>query len=160
VSAVPRSRHISFVRRQSASRHLTPDGASRGHSMSMFTRESTGLGQVEAQVEGEIREFVRRDFAGARRPAARERGDSEAVASNISSLLQRVSLSSVQEIDRLINDLTLLRARLHQEGERVQRQIVEYASLSQAAMQSTKIIADSLNHWKRTPDAPRLDEGA
>lgn len=128
--------------------------------MSMYTRENTGLGQVEAQVEGEIREFVRRDFAGARRPAAPERGDSEAVASNISSLLQRVSLSSVQEIDRLINDLTLLRARLHQEGERVQRQIVEYASLSQAAMQSTKIIADSLNHWKRPPDAPRLDEGA
>jgi chemotaxis protein histidine kinase CheA len=129
--------------------------------MSMFTRESTGLEQVEAQVEGEIREFVRRDFAGARRPAAApERGEAETVASNIGSLLQRVSLSSVQEIDRLISDLTQLRARLHQEGERVQRQIVEYASLSQAAMQSTKIIADSLNHWRRTPDAPRLDEGA
>jgi chemotaxis protein histidine kinase CheA len=128
--------------------------------MSTFTRESTGLEQIES-VEGEIREFVRRDFAAARRPAAPEqRAESETVASNISSLLQRVSLSSVQEIDRLINDLTLLRARLHQEGERVQRQIVEYASLSQAAMQSTKIIADSLNHWRRTPDAPRLDEGA
>jgi hypothetical protein len=128
--------------------------------MSTFTRESTGLEQIES-VEGEIREFVRRDFAGARRPApAPERGEADTVASNIGSLLQRVSLSSVQEIDRLINDLTQLRARLHQEGERVQRQIVEYASLSQAAMQSTKIIADSLNHWRRTPDAPRLDEGA
>ena len=123
--------------------------------MSMFTRENTGLEQIES-VEGEIREFVRRDFAGARRPAAPERGDSEAVASNISSLLQRVSLSSVQEIDRLINDLTLLRARLHQEGERVQRQIVEYASLSQAAMQSTKIIAESLGQWKKVPDAPSI----
>jgi hypothetical protein len=54
----------------------------------------------------------------------------------------------------------VLRDRLHIEGERVQREIVEYASLSQAAMQSTKIISESLNHWKKVPDAPNLDDGA
>jgi hypothetical protein len=80
------------------------------------------------------------------------------VADNISSLLARVSVSSVQEIDRLISDLQGLRERLAAEAERVQREIVEYASLSQAAMQSTKIISESLNHWKKVPDAPRLGE--
>ena len=35
-----------------------------------------------------------------------------------------------------------------QEGARVQREITEYAHLSQSAMQSTKIIAESLSHWK------------
>jgi hypothetical protein len=41
-----------------------------------------------------------------------------------------------------------LRDLLHQEGARVQREIAQYAHLSQSAMQSTKIIAESLAHWK------------
>jgi hypothetical protein len=108
---------------------------------------------AEIGMEGEIREFVRRDVATLRRPPE---SDSEMVASNIGSLLQRVAGTSVQEIDRLISELQTLREMLHNEGARVQREIVEYATLSQAAMQSTKIIAESLTHWKRTPDAPSL----
>ncbi len=110
---------------------------------------------VEAQVEGEIREFVRRDVATLRRPPESE---SEMVASNIGSLLQRVAGTSVQEIDRLIGELQTLREMLQNEGARVQREIVEYATLSQAAMQSTKIIAESLTHWKKIPDAPSMRE--
>jgi hypothetical protein len=79
--------------------------------------------------------------------------DGKAVADNISSLLQRVSASSVQEIDRLISELKILRE--HNEGQRVQREIVEYASLSRAAMQSTKVIAESLSNWKSVPEGPR-----
>jgi hypothetical protein len=110
---------------------------------------------VEAQVEGEILEFVRRDVATLRRPPESE---SEMVASNIGSLLQRVAGTSVQEIDRLIGELQTLREMLQNEGARVQREIVEYATLSQAAMQSTKIIAESLTHWKKIPDAPSMRE--
>ena len=65
-------------------------------------------------------------------------------------------MNSVQEIDRLISDLQMLRNRLYEEGERVQREIVEYATLSQAAMQSTKIIAESISSWKKVPDAPSM----
>jgi hypothetical protein len=126
-------------------------------NMSIFNRETTGREQMEAEVEGEIREFVRRDVAGVRR---HPENDGKIVADSISSLLQRVSASSVQEIDRLISELKILRERLHKEGERVQREIVEYASLSQAAMQSTKVIAESLNNWKSVPDRPSIDEGA
>jgi hypothetical protein len=121
--------------------------------MSIFKRETTGLEQAEAEVEGEIREFVGRDVAGLRRHAE---NDDTIVADNISSLLQRVSASSVQEIDGLIRELKTLRERLHDEGERVQREIVEYASLSQAAMQSTKVITEGLSHWERVPDAPTI----
>ena len=110
---------------------------------------------LETAVEGEIREFVRRDFASVRRPPE---NDGEAVANNISSLLQRVSLSSVQEIDRLIGELQTQRDMLHSEGARVQREIIQYANLSQAAMQSTKIIAESLTNWKKVPDAPSIRE--
>src|SRR5262249_57278610 len=76
--------------------------------------------------------------------------DSELVANNISTLLQRVAGSSVQEIDRLITELQTLRDMLQEEGARVQREITEYAHLSQSAMQSTKIIADSLGTWRAT----------
>jgi len=108
---------------------------------------------VETEMEGEIREFVRRDVASnLRRPES----DSEIVAGNIGALLQRVAGTSVQEIEKLIGELQTLRDMLQNEGARVQREIVEYATLSQAAMQSTKIIAESLTHWKKVPDAPSL----
>jgi hypothetical protein len=99
----------------------------------------------ETEVEGEIREFVRRDGSSLRRAPET---DSEVVANNISTLLQRVAGTSVQEIDRLIAELQTLREMLQTEGARVQREITEYAHLSQSAMQSTKIIAESLSHWK------------
>ena len=109
---------------------------------------------VETQVEGEIREFVRRDIATLRR---QPESDSEMVASNIGTLLARVSGTSVKEIDKLIAELQTLREMLHNEGARVQREIVEYATLSHAAMQSTRIIAESLTHWKKkVPDAPSM----
>ena len=100
---------------------------------------------VEAAVEGEIREFVRRDGANLRRAPET---DSEMVANNITTLLQRVAGTSVQEIDRLIAELQTLRALLQEEGARVQRELAEYAHLSQSAMQSTKIISESLSKWK------------
>ena len=104
---------------------------------------------VEAAVEGEIREFVRRDGANLRRAPET---DSEMVANNITTLLQRVAGTSVQEIDRLIAELQTLRALLQEEGARVQRELAEYAHLSQSAMQSTKIIAESLAQWKKVGD--------
>jgi hypothetical protein len=100
---------------------------------------------TESAVEGEIRDFVRRDVATLRRtPEA----DSEVVANNISTLLQRVAGSSVQEIDRLMTELHTLRELLQTEGARVQREIADYAHLSQSAMHSTKVITESLAKWK------------
>jgi hypothetical protein len=108
--------------------------------MSIIEREAPGLERVEA-VEGEIREFMRSDAAIMRRPTD---NDCKIVSDNIPSVIQRVSANGVREIDRLISDLKILRERLQDEGERVQREIVEYAAMSQAAMQWGKIIAGSL----------------
>jgi len=120
------------------------------------TSEPTHIDKTaESQVEGEIREFVRRDIATFRRQPENE---SEVVANNIGTLLQRVAGTSVKEIDKLIVELQTLRDMLNSESTRVQREIVEFATLSQAAMQSTKIIAESLTHWKRVPDAPSMRE--
>src|SRR5436189_300033 len=96
------------------------------------------------------------DAAGSAKATARTPFDRDVVANNINQLLQRVAGTSVQEIDKLISELQTLRDTLQSEAARVQREIVEYATLSQAALQSTKIIAESLTHWKKVPDAPSL----
>ena len=70
--------------------------------------------------------------------------DSERVANTVSSLLQRVTGSSVQEIDRLIAELLALREMLQDKGESVQHELTQYAHLSQSAMETTKLIAESL----------------
>jgi len=108
---------------------------------------------VESEVEGNIRELVRRDSAGLRQ---QPESDSEMIANNVGSLVRRVSGTSTREIDNLIGELQTLRDRLQTDGSRVQREIVEYAALSQSVMQLTKIITDSLTHVKRLPDAPSI----
>jgi hypothetical protein len=98
---------------------------------------------TESAAEGEIREFV--DVAALRRtPEA----DSEAASNDIGTLLQRVADFSVAEIDRLMAELHMLRDLLQAENTRVQREIAAYAHLSQSAVQSTKVISESLAKWK------------
>ena len=89
--------------------------------------------------------------------AARTTEASEQAVTNINSLLDRVSGSSVTEIDRLIADLRSVRDFLHSEGERVQREIQSYAQLSTVAMTSVKIIAESMGQWKSQVSDARLD---
>jgi cation transport regulator ChaC len=97
---------------------------------------------AETEVEREMREFVRRDVATSFR--RQPESESEMVASNINAVLERATGTSVQEIDKLITELQTLRDTLQSEAARVQREIVEYATLTQGALQSTKIIAESL----------------
>ena len=118
--------------------------------MGIFGRKMNGLDRIGAEVEGGIRELVSRDVAEPRRQIANHGNgnDSESVINNLGLLLQRVSVNSVNEIDELIAELKMLREQLQHDGERMAREIVGYASLSQAAMQSTKILTDGLTSRK------------
>ena len=119
--------------------------------MGIFGRKVNGLDRIGAEVEGGIRELVSRDVAEPRRQIANHSNhgnDSESVINNLGLLLQRVSVNSVNEIDELIAELKILREQLQHDGERMAREIVGYASLSQAAMQSTKILTDGLTSRK------------
>jgi hypothetical protein len=107
------------------------------------------------EVEGEIRGFVRKEFASARRPQPLEGSDHG--AGQVNSLIQRVAGASVLEIEKLISELQGLRDFLRSEGDRVQREIAGYVQLSDAAMKSTKIIADSVTQWKGAVDSSRTD---
>ena len=114
------------------------------------SRESVEVSRT-TEVEGERRELSA-DVATVRSPEA----ESEVVANSIGSLLQRVAGSSVRDIDQLIAELQAMRTSLESEGARVQREIIEYAHLSQSAMQTTKVIAENLARRKVHTDAPKL----
>jgi hypothetical protein len=112
------------------------------------------------EVEAGIRDFVRNDIAYLRRPAAASAepaldASAEATVTNVNSLIQRVAGTSLAEIENLISELESLRDLLHAEGQRVQREISGYAQLSQAAMKSTRMIADNVSQWKRAADGLR-----
>jgi hypothetical protein len=119
------------------------------------TRERASLGKsAELKVEGEVRELVRHDFAPRRRPVERER--ERDISGHVGTLMKRVAENSVREVDDLIAKLKRRREQLLAESERVQRQIAEYAQMSQSTMQSTKIISESLASFNKVPDAPRM----
>jgi hypothetical protein len=113
--------------------------------------------QAVEELDREIREFVRHEVVA--NPGRQPENESELVASNINSLLQRVTATSLQEIDSLITELESSRDMLQSEAARVQHEIVQYSTLSQAALQSTKIITESLIQLKKVPDAQTRSEG-
>jgi hypothetical protein len=114
-----------------------------------------------SEVEAGIRDFVRNDIAYLRRPSVASPetapldASAEATVNNVNSLIQRVAGTSLAEIEKLISELESLRDLLHAEGQRVQREISGYAQLSQAAMKSTRMIADNVTQWKRAADGLR-----
>ncbi|MGH6777857.1 MAG: hypothetical protein ACRECL_07600 [Bradyrhizobium sp.] len=133
----------------------------RSEKIESTETEMDGELAAATEVEAGIREFVRNDIAYLRRPAAVSGTESglepsaEATVNSVNSLIQRVAGTSLAEIENLVSELESLRDLLHVEGQRVQREISGYAQLSQAAMKSTRMIADNVAQWKRTAEGLR-----
>ena len=136
------------------------NNAIRSEEIEQVEGEDANLAAV-SEVEEGIREFVRNDIAYLRRPVAVSAPEAtldtgaEATVNNVNSLIHRVAGTSVSEIEKLIAELEAVRDLLHAEGQRVQREISGYAQLSQAAMKSTRMIADNVQQWKRAADGLR-----
>ena len=77
---------------------------------------------------------------------------SEGATGHLDALIRRIAGSSMDEIDNVIRQLESMRELLRNEGERINREIAGYASLSQASMSAVKVISDSLNVWKDSAD--------
>ena len=106
----------------------------------------------EFEFDGNIRELVRRDTTALRQIG----GDSEVASGSLNNLLRRVSGTSTSQIDNLVSELQTLREKLQVDGDRIQREIMDYAALSQSVMQLTKIISDSV---RKLPDGPSVGAG-
>jgi hypothetical protein len=77
--------------------------------------------------------------------------DADDIGCEASTLVHRISLASVQEIDRLIGVLKDLRTKIESGCSRIQNDIVEFAELSQSTVQLTKIASDSVAQVERGP---------
>jgi len=103
---------------------------------------------LEVEIEGNIQELARGSNAVFRQGEGSD-------ADNLGSLLRRVSDVSTREVDNLIGDLQSLRRKLSLDGNRIQREIAEYAELSQQVMQLTNIISESVKKLPTTAGITR-----
>jgi methyl-accepting chemotaxis protein len=102
------------------------------------------------------------DFSKYRRPQfeeplrrAAESEDDQMPAENLSELLGRVSENSTGEIDSLIDEFQRLRGKLQTDSQRLQREIEDYAALSQQVMQLTQTISESVEKVRASADRPQ-----
>jgi hypothetical protein len=128
-----------------------------------------------SKLESEIGELVRRDTTA---PRLQQGNDDELnvgslvntqvndgvdvfsklegeIREHVGSMVQKVSGTSVQEVENLIAELQILRGKLQNEAARVQREIRDYAVLIQGAKKSITTISGSLSFWKDR-DAPKI----
>ena len=94
------------------------------------------------EIEGQIREFVRRDVSALRKP------EPVANPTDVSPLIQRVAGASMTEIEGLIAELQRMRDYLRSEGERVQRELAAYAQVSETSLRYAEIMSDNMEQWK------------
>ena len=100
-------------------------------------------------LEGEIREFVRRDVSSLHRQQSEADPANDPAAENLNELIRRVARASIEEIDRVIIELQGVRDMVRSEGERVSREITSYATLSQHLTTGMKVVAENLMQWQR-----------
>lgn len=100
----------------------------------------------EAEAEGNINELT----PGGAAARQAESGGEELSADSLGKSLRRLSDTSTREIENLVGELQTLRRKLQTDGSRIQRDIEEYAELSQQVMRLTTIISDSV---KKLPEA-------
>jgi hypothetical protein len=81
----------------------------------------------------------------------------ENIGEQACALIRQISLTSTREVERLIGDLKDLRDKLENHGGQLQADIVEYASLSESAVELTKIVSDSLAQVEKRSATPDSD---
>src|ERR1700751_4751691 len=75
---------------------------------------------------------------------ARLSDGSKETASDHPSLVSQISGQSVYEVDHLIAGLQGVREKLGNDGDRLHRQIVQSAAVSQSIIELTKIVSDGM----------------
>ena len=76
------------------------------------------------------------------------------------SLIQKIAATSVEELDRLIGELQQAKAYLQSEGERIERETMGYVQLSQTALESVRIISETVGEWRKAGHPVRASNGA
>jgi hypothetical protein len=114
----------------------------RGQTMVSKSLISVKDKPAEPELEGNIRTVVW-DSAAARK-AVVEGEDDQMSAGDLTASLRQVSKESIDEIDHLIAELQTLRKKLKTDGDRIERDIMQHAALSEQATKLTKIVFEGV----------------
>jgi hypothetical protein len=106
---------------------------------------------IVAAFEDEIRKFIRRDELPVDRKGSQALKAGDLAADRLRTQMSSVSNDAMGSIDRVISDLQEVRLMLRRERERLEREIDDYANLSQAAQNALHAIAESLAILKNSP---------
>ncbi len=105
---------------------------------------------VEAAIEVDMRKILRAKKSSS--SDRRTETDNDCV-----HLINQMAGKSVAEIDHLILGLQGVRERLGSDGDRLQRELAEFASFNQSIIGFTKVISDGMAFVSNAP-APTLVE--
>jgi len=103
---------------------------------------------ITLAVPSEARSSAEKGSAASQHPKTHVDIDTD--AERMKSVLGRMTSTSVGELEGLVSELHEVREFLKSEGERVQREITNYAQLNQRALAAIKIITETISPWKGT----------
>jgi hypothetical protein len=118
-----------------------------------FTLANTAMTEV---AEGNC-DLVPADGSSASIPPAET--ELEAGGDKFSSLIKTMGAPSIVELEKIIGELQQARTYLQAESERIERETVGYAELSQTAMESVRIIAETVGEWRKAGHPVRSTGG-
>jgi hypothetical protein len=75
------------------------------------------------------------------------------------SLIQKIAATPIVELEKLIGELEQAKTYLQAEGERIEREAVGYVQLSQTALESVRIIAETVGEWRKAGHPVRGSNG-
>jgi len=111
------------------------------------------LKSLEEEIINGVRDRLT-DRAARSKPQPDVTGD---VNQSVGALIDKVSATSIAEVEKLISDLETVRNYLKAEGDRIQQEMARYAHLSDTASASVKIIAERLGQWREGPTMIKTD---
>ena len=121
-----------------------------------FTLADTPMTDV---AEGDAN-LVHADASSASPPTVPPDPEPEVGSDNVSSLVQNLGAPSIDELEKIIGELQQARTYLKSESERIERETVGYTELSQTAMESVRIIAETVGEWRKAGHPVRSTTGA
>jgi len=111
-------------------------------NMASPSRSTNNAQGAAVEVEGELRAILKSSASGSAHPKSLN----EASTGGGNPFIQQVLVPSLKEIDKSMAQLQQIRDFLQSEGQRIEREMAEFAQLGEAAMKSTKIIAENMTH--------------
>jgi len=112
----------------------------------MSTLKSQELARAAA-FERDLREQMLRKKVG----KSNDMRATEEAAVEVASMVSQISARSAGEVDHLIAGLQGVRKKLDDTGDRIQRDIGQYAAYSQAVIELTKIVSDGMVSIDKPP---------